>query len=238
VSVFLSDSTCRFRSRTRRGKVWEHYRKALQHQPPGAYQAHANLAAAHQKLKQLDAALAELYRAIARQPGEPQLYHTRAHLHLERGDRAAARRDFKEAIARGVAGRPEPWLAGAHVWLGCLKHQAGEHEAALKEFDAALLVVKDYPLAHQQRVETLLALNRYAEAGRALDAYLKVGKPTSKVHQARGLIYAGQRDYPGQSRPTPGRWSTSATRTRSVIGGGRTCRPRRSRWPWPTSRRR
>src|SRR5262249_30138919 len=143
-----------------------------------------------------DAALAELSRALERRPDQPRLYHTRAQLHLERGDRPAARRDLERAVAGGVPAREETWLASAYVELGYLKHRAGQYDDALADFDHALTVVKDYAPAHRQRAETLLALNRHDEATSALDACLAASRnPSSAVHRARGLLYAAQGDY-------------------------------------------
>jgi tetratricopeptide (TPR) repeat protein len=81
------------------------------------------------------------------------------------------------------------------VELGYLKHQADEFAAALADFDAALRLRPDYASAHRQRAETLLALDRPAEAGEALDRYLARGKPTPEVYLARGLIHARLKQY-------------------------------------------
>jgi tetratricopeptide (TPR) repeat protein len=176
----------------------DEYRKALADQPPDVCHAHIQLAEVQRRLKNLDAALAELYRAIDRQPAAARLYHMRAQVHQERGDRARARRDLAEAIRHADPKNREPWLAGVHVELGYLKHLAGQYDEALKDFAAALKVVEDYPDAHRQRAQTLLAKGRYAEAGQALDAYLKVERnPPTIVLQARGLVCARLRDYPG-----------------------------------------
>jgi tetratricopeptide (TPR) repeat protein len=166
------------------------FRQALHDQPPDVCHAHVNLAEAYRRLNNLDAALGELYRATDRQPGEARLYHARAKVHLERGDRVSARRDLERAIHHAGAQKGQVWLASAHVELGDLKHQAGWYDEALKEFAAALKVVKDYEHAHRQRAVTLVVLNRHAEAGHALDAYLAVAqKPTSEEYLWRGLIH-------------------------------------------------
>src|SRR5262249_8398525 len=78
-----------------------------------------------------------------------------------------------------------------------LKHKAGEHEAALADFDAALRLKADYPHAHRQRAETLLALGRDAEAGRALDRCLMTSSERRpEVYLARGMIHAKLGDHP------------------------------------------
>jgi tetratricopeptide (TPR) repeat protein len=188
---------------------WEaarkHFREAIKQQP-GVYQAHANLAHVYRKLKDPDRALAAMNRAIELQPGVAQLYYARAEQYLERDKRAEARRDLEQAIARGKsqarsasegsAARGKQWLASAHVKLSYLKHQAGEYAAALKDQDAALKVVKNYPPAYLLRGQTLLEQGRHAEAGRAVDDYLAAtSKPSSTVYKVRGLIHAAQGDY-------------------------------------------
>jgi tetratricopeptide (TPR) repeat protein len=125
------------------------------------------------------------------------LYHTRASVQLERGERVAARRDFEQAIALEPRGSQSERLASDYVELGHLKHWAGEFESALAAIHEALRVCPDYPPAHRQRAETLLALERYAEAGNTLDQYLKAGGvPTPEVYEARGLIHSQLREYP------------------------------------------
>jgi tetratricopeptide (TPR) repeat protein/predicted Ser/Thr protein kinase len=146
-----------------------------------------------------DAAVTALDEGLKRRPGEAALYHTRARLEMERGDRAAARGDFERAIAADPKGLQPDRLASDYVELGHLQHQAGEYPAALASFDAALRVQHDYPPAHRQRAETLLALHREHEAGQELDRYLAAGPPKEDLFstlQARGLIHGQLREYP------------------------------------------
>jgi tetratricopeptide (TPR) repeat protein len=168
---------------------------------PDSYEGYLNLAQAYRGRKDGDAAVQALDQALARRPELAALYYLRARVHLERGDPAAARGDLEQYLARET---PVVWFAGvnltgsgtserlasARVELGRLKHKAGAFEAALADFDAALRVLPDYPPAHRQRAQTLLALGRHADAGQALDAYLARGRPLAEVYQARGLIHA------------------------------------------------
>src|SRR5262249_5274999 len=170
-------------------------RKAIACQPQGEYQAHANLAQVYRELKEPRSALAELDRAIAARPGDGGLYYTRAEVRLGQGDRVGARRDFEQAVTCGKPQDRQRWLASAHVELGYLKHQAGQYDAALADYDRALQVVLDYAPAHRQRAETLLALGHQREAGEALDAYLKRGRAGATVYRARGLIHSSLRQY-------------------------------------------
>src|SRR5205823_1333992 len=97
--------------RTRQGRLADAIAD-LQHAirlQPGHYQAHANLAKAHQQQKAFDAAAGQQDRAIEVAgrlvaAGELErselalLYHNRGQLHLQRRDETAALRDFEEAI--------------------------------------------------------------------------------------------------------------------------------------------
>jgi tetratricopeptide (TPR) repeat protein len=163
---------------------------------PDAPEAYVNLAAAYRGRQDWDGAVAALDRALALRPDDAGLYHTRAQLHAHRGDRAAARRDFEQAVAHEPAGSTSERLASAWVELGHLRHLDGDYEPALTAVDAALRARPDYAPAHRQRAETLLALDRHREAGAALDRYLQChGTPTPEVHLARGLIHAALREY-------------------------------------------
>jgi tetratricopeptide (TPR) repeat protein len=160
---------------------------------PDAVEAHANLAQAYRGRKDWEAARAELDQALTFRPGDASLYHSRAALHLERGDPAAARRDFEQAVTRTPPGARSERLASDLVELAHLQAQAGEHEAALASCQAARNAWPDYAPAYRQHAEVLLALGRYAEAGRVLDQYLRTAEPTADVLQVRGLIHEGLR---------------------------------------------
>jgi lipoprotein NlpI/predicted Ser/Thr protein kinase len=162
-----------------------------------APEAYITLAQAHRGRNDLDAAVGALDQALARRPMDPNLLHSRGELHLERKDWGAACRDFMQAIAQGDDGSNPERLAGDYVRLGHLQHQEGEYRAALVQYDAALRVRPDFTPAHLERAETLLALQRHAEAGQALDAYLKAKEARSpRVYVARGLIHFQLRSYP------------------------------------------
>jgi tetratricopeptide (TPR) repeat protein len=173
------------------------FQQALKHQPEDAYQVHVGLAEAHRQLKNPDEALVAMERAIkgCKTPALPHLYYVRAQIHRERRDWGAARRDLEEAV-RGEVRQGETWPASALVQLANLKHRAGKYRAALEDAGAALLVVKNFPPAHLQRAETLLAQNRTDDAVRALNRYLKtVEKPGAAAYRAHGLILASQQKY-------------------------------------------
>ncbi len=185
--------------RFRRGRLAEaeaDWKEVLRLQPE-AYPAYANLTLIHLKREQW-AAAAAAGKAMERHPTPADLvglYRARARARVGLGDRAGARADFQEAIARRPPGERSEDLASDYVELGRLRHQAGDYHAALDAYQAALRAFPDYALAHRQRAETLLKLGRDAEAGEALDLYLKKGgTPTAAVHKARGLIHTKQHE--------------------------------------------
>jgi tetratricopeptide (TPR) repeat protein len=156
--------------------------------------------------KHTEAAVSTLDRALERSPNDPGLYHTRAQLQALRGDRKAAREDFERAVKAGRDELRHPGaqdshgitvrrLASDYVELGHLMHLDKEYRPALASYDAALQLLPDYPPAHRQRAETLLALDDYVRAGQALDRYLRHGQRTAEVYQARGLIHEKLREY-------------------------------------------
>jgi tetratricopeptide (TPR) repeat protein len=162
---------------------------------PDLPEAYLNLAALHKQRQEHDAALAALDEALRRRPNQAILFRTRAELQLvHRKDLTAARRDFEQAIAH-EKGSASLQLASDYVQLANLQHRAEEHAAALASCEAALQVRADYAPAHLQRAETLLAQQRYPEAGQALDRYLVTETRTAAVYKALGLIQAGQRKY-------------------------------------------
>jgi tetratricopeptide (TPR) repeat protein/tRNA A-37 threonylcarbamoyl transferase component Bud32 len=185
---------------------------------PGAYQPWVNLAEVHRRrgdldeavaglgvllppvviaagrAVNLDQAVAALGAALARHPGDPALYYTRARLHLERGDESAARLDFQAVVDRDRGARSRR-LAAAHVELARLRQHAGDLPGALGEADAALRAQPDFAPALRQRAEILLAQGHYAEAGQTLDRYLEGRSAPPEVYAARGIIHYQMREY-------------------------------------------
>jgi tetratricopeptide (TPR) repeat protein len=171
-------------------------RESIQLQP-NVYQAYVTLA---DMLKGRDdrAGALELFdQALALSPENSALYSQRARLHALNGDRAAARCDFEQVIAREPPGGTSDRLVAARVELARLKHLDSENEAALADCDAVIAARPDFADAHRQRAEVLLALGgRNKEAGAALDEYLRRGgKLTPDVCQKRGVLHAQRGEY-------------------------------------------
>jgi tetratricopeptide (TPR) repeat protein len=155
---------------------------------PEAYQGYTILAKAYEDKGDLAAAVKSLDQAISLRPDVPALYDTRARYHATRGDAKAAQRDFEQVVARGGPRKRSDQLEKAHVELAHLRFLAKEYKPALAECDAALRLNPNYAPAHRQRAEALIKLDKYAEAGKALDRYLAV-EHSALAWQARGLIH-------------------------------------------------
>jgi tetratricopeptide (TPR) repeat protein len=157
--------------------------------PVKCYLAHVNLAGIYQKRKEWNKAVAALKQAIAQRPGDAWLHYNLAHLYLEARNPTDARVEFKEYIALEPKGGKSERLASAWTELGHLRHVAREYDEALKAFENAFEAFPDYAPAHRERAVTLLALKRDAEAGEALDRFLRRERGTPRIYQARGRIH-------------------------------------------------
>jgi tetratricopeptide (TPR) repeat protein len=164
---------------------------------PKVYQGYVTLADVLKAEGDRPGALKLLDQALDLCPDNPALYSERARLHALSGHPEAARRDFEQVIAREPPGGRSDRLVAARVELAHLKHLAGENAAALTDCDAVIAARPDFPEAHRQRAEVLLALGgRSKDAGAELDEYLRLGgKPTPEAHRARGLLHAQRREY-------------------------------------------
>ena len=167
--------------------------KAIELQPK-AYQGYVNLAQAYQSRGDLDAAVGALDSALGLHRAA-SLYNMRARLQMKRGKTDLARGDFEQIIAREPAAAPSARLAGAHVELAHLDHLARKFDLALAHCEAALVVLPEYAAAHRQRAETLVALEKYDRAGKALDRYLAGRTRDPIFYRARGMIHFRRGEY-------------------------------------------
>jgi tetratricopeptide (TPR) repeat protein len=165
---------------------------------PHQFQAYANLAKAYHQGKQLDQAVEQLDQAIrlaeARELERPVLallYHSRARLHVDRQEPAAALRDFERALAAAPS-------ADAHAERGHVLHDLGRYREALTAFEAALQLRPGFTEVYRWQAEAFRKLEDYREAAHSLDLYLeKGGTPLPDVYRTRGLIRALLENYPG-----------------------------------------
>jgi tetratricopeptide (TPR) repeat protein len=165
---------------------------------PDQYQAQNSLAEAYRLNGRLDEAGKHLDEALALAKRRAQagdlgtttlagLYYSRARLHLQRKDREAAIRDLAEAARQ--AGNDRTLAARADADRGRVLHLQERFEDALKAYDAALRGDPKRVDVHRWRGELLLIKGRYAEAGRAFDAFLeKGGLPSAAIYRQRGLV--------------------------------------------------
>ncbi len=173
------------------------FEQAVTVNPEGSA-GYINLAQALQDLGRPREALAALNKAIKLVPNVAALHENRARLYLLLKNRTAARADFQRAVELEPKDSTSDLLVRCLVELGRLFHREGKYATALACYDRVLRQRPAYLLAQRFRAETLLALDRPTEAGRALDQYLAANKQaTADVYQARGLICAGTGDLPG-----------------------------------------
>jgi len=164
------------------------------------YNAWAGLAQVFQQQKRWDEAVEQFTQAIARKPGWPPLYRSRAAVQRIRDDpspaqRAAALNDLEDAIGFEEPGNSI--LASDQTDRGELLRWDRRLEEALAACDAALHVRPDYDRAHRLRVLVLLDLKRHDEVLRSCDAALAQGKPWADIHEIRGVARAGRGDFAG-----------------------------------------
>lgn len=167
---------------------------------PAAYPAYVNLSQAQQGVGQSQMALETLNQAIQLAPDLPELYVSRGRLHRDDKRPALARADYERALALEPKGSNEDRLLRTLTELGELLHKEGEYQAALARFDRAVLLNPDFVLVQKFRAQTLLALDRGVEAGKALDRYLESpenqrGEAAAEVYSQRGLIHAEAGQY-------------------------------------------
>jgi tetratricopeptide (TPR) repeat protein len=163
---------------------------------PEQYQGYVNLAQALLQEKKLDEAVAEMGRAIEREPHLASLYATRGRIHVLRGDDAAALADLATAL-NVEPGRPAAASANDHLERGRILHRRKDYKRAVKEYDDAVALRPELVKAHRLRAEALLELDAPREALSSLDACLKHGPPDADVFRARAAVRTRLGDYPG-----------------------------------------
>ncbi|MFI8168031.1 tetratricopeptide repeat protein [Streptomyces sp. NPDC085931] len=185
---------------------------------PARARAHRNRAVLHGQRGDLDAAIADLDRAVALEPGNAWFVALRGEHHrLARHD-AEALRDLTEAIrldpanefpwaSRGAtherAGDPEAALADLnqaldlepdYAWALARRARVwralGDSERQLADLDQAVSLTPDWPWAHCERGDALRAAGRDEEAIAALDIALSLDPGYASAYASRGASLA------------------------------------------------
>jgi tetratricopeptide (TPR) repeat protein len=189
-----------------RGQVGEairDFRQAVRIKPE-EFHGHVNLAKALADQRDLDGALASMAEAIRLKPEMPELYRTRAKLHLDRHNTAAARRDLDQAIEWGQANSPPPALAKDHVERARLLFKAGHLAEAARDCTAAVDLAPDHAAAWGLLGEVRFKQDQPREALAAFDRYLALAKsPDPEVFKLR----AGARGKLGDFTGVPDEYS-------------------------------
>ena len=175
---------------------------------PGHGQGVMNVLSACQHQKKLREAVEQLDKAIViSQPKvqakelEPsaraRLYHFRGELHRQRRDLKAALADFDRAIKAEPPGSKSLIRAEAHAERGRILYATKEYSKAVAAFNAALQTYPDKADVYRWRAEALAKLERFDEAARSSDEYLKRGgKPSAGFYALRGQLRAQLHEYP------------------------------------------
>jgi putative PEP-CTERM system TPR-repeat lipoprotein len=144
-------------------------------------------ALAHLGLKELQEAqdaAAEAERLAPQNPGAPL---AAARIALARNDPAAAGQKIDRAL------QIDPRSVEALVLKGEVQNAAGQHEAAVASFTAALAIVPDAANIRLERANTLIFMNQDKKAREDVDAVLKADarNPLGNYFQAVLLVRGG-----------------------------------------------
>jgi tetratricopeptide (TPR) repeat protein len=163
------------------------------------YQTYMNLAQVYEEQGRLDQALAQLGKALAREPAQAALYRARARLRRQSHDPAAALDDLRQAMAHEPREGVSLALAAEdHGERALLLAGLGRYPEAVRECDEALGLQPDLAAAHRLRAEVLLQMGRFPEAVASYDRYLgqaalslneflKRQEPVAAAYRERGL---------------------------------------------------
>lgn len=167
------------------------FAKAVQLDPvsPHAYCAQATILSALGRTAEAEAVLRKA-------PDDAQVDFNLAVLLEQRGEAAAARSRYGQALLR------DPGHAGARMNLGAAKLEGGDAHGALEDFDA-LVARSPSADAHANRARALLALFRDPEAleaaGEALA--LDAGHATARLDRAAALASLGRLEEADRAMP-------------------------------------
>jgi tetratricopeptide (TPR) repeat protein len=157
---------------------------------PNLYQAYAELAIVLARQGRMNEAYERFAEAIARNRRSAALYRARADIALLNAQPTSeqlegALKDLEVALRLESPGHPVRArdLANRAWLLDC----AGRLTDALGENEKALALVPDYAAALRQKIDVLIRLKRYDEAGRTCDLALARGTHPVWLYKFRGL---------------------------------------------------
>jgi serine/threonine protein kinase/Tfp pilus assembly protein PilF len=138
----------------------------------------------HFSNKALDQAAADFRAAIKLKPEQYNAYLNLAHVFTAQKMFEQAERQFDEAMRQQA---PTEVVVAYHVERGRQLAADGRYDEAVRAADAALAVDRDRPEPYDVRGLALLRLERFSEAERSFDQYLRRGgRPVADIFRARG----------------------------------------------------
>jgi tetratricopeptide (TPR) repeat protein len=199
---------------------------------PDLCQAYAELAIVLAREGQTAAAVDRFAEAIARNPRSAPLYRARADIALLQSDPTApqieaALHDLDMALRLESPGNPIRARDLANrAWL---LERAGRFTEAIRTNDKALALVPDYSAALHQKIDLLIRLKRYDEAGGLCDAALGRGagaRPTwlykfrALTRELKGDHAGAAADFSEALRKSPGDAALLARRGWAYLASG------------------
>ena len=151
--------------------------------------AHSNLGAAHQALKNLDAAIAAYDKAIALKPAYAEAYHNRGMVLQKLGQPEVALADFNRAIAL------RPNYAEAYNNRGMALQALRQFDAAKDSYDKAIALNPNYTQAYSNLGDTLMACKQYEAAIASYNKAIALNPGFIHAYNNRGNAYLALKQY-------------------------------------------
>jgi tetratricopeptide (TPR) repeat protein len=148
---------------------------------PNVEMAYKNRAVAAREAGRNEEAAADLERALALNPRDPEAWCNRGNVRFSKAQFDSALSDLDMAI------RLDGRSAVSRNSRGAVYFSLGRLDEALADFDSALALKDAYPEAHLNRGNTLSLLKRYDRALADYDAYLRMQRTNPMAYYWRGL---------------------------------------------------
>lgn len=154
---------------------------------PEGFQARGIL---YRRKGDLQRAITDFDRVIALKPGHGSAYYQRAEAYFPMGDYDRALADLNESIRL----QPQPDSTAINL-RGVIYTMRHDWEAAIKDFEEAGRLAPEDAIVRANRARTLIELKRIEEAGREIDAALKLGTNRGPVLEVRGTLALASEKY-------------------------------------------